>query len=77
MERLQVVNPDDTLQLFVYQQELERIKFVVRKYLRIRIQKVFYIWLIDFKIEKFHALFMSDPYEKHKLSDAELGYCER
>lgn len=32
---------DDPLVMFIAQQEMERIKFVIRSYLRVRIEKVF------------------------------------
>lgn len=40
IEEFEILQPDDSFTMFVYQQELERIKYIVRGYLRCRIQKV-------------------------------------
>jgi GINS complex subunit 4 len=61
-----VRTPDDSFALFVYQQEIERMKFVIRSYLRCRISK----------IEKYTLHCLSE-FERHKLSDLEFQYAER
>jgi GINS complex subunit 4 len=43
LEDFQIKSPQDSFILFVYQQELERIKFLVRSYLRTRIRKVVFL----------------------------------
>ncbi|OZJ04224.1 hypothetical protein BZG36_02965 [Bifiguratus adelaidae] len=51
----------------LYQTEMERIKFVIRSYLRTRL----------YKIEKFAVYFLSTPEYKSRLSPAEIEYAEK
>jgi GINS complex subunit 4 len=66
MDQHVVRTADDSFALFVFQQEIERMKYVIRSYLRCRISK----------IEKYTTHCLSD-FERHKLSDLEVQYAER
>ncbi|KAF9365121.1 GINS complex subunit [Mortierella sp. NVP85] len=59
---------DDTSMIIsiLYQTELERVKFVLRSYLRTRISK----------IEKHYQYILADPASKRRLSRAEAMYAE-
>jgi GINS complex subunit 4 len=59
---------------FILQQEVERIRFVIRSYLRTRISKV------DGKliqIEKYCVFLLSDPEQKIKLSNEEVDFATK
>ncbi|KAL2920042.1 GINS complex subunit [Polyrhizophydium stewartii] len=58
--------PDDAFIKYVSQLELERIRFVLRSYMRIRLRK----------IERFSQYLVTDPEQRFKLSDAELDFAE-
>ncbi|KAI8821680.1 uncharacterized protein EV422DRAFT_427775 [Fimicolochytrium jonesii] len=50
----------------LYQQEMERIKFVIRSYLRTRLAK----------IQKYTAFFLREPEFRGRLSEEELAFAE-
>jgi GINS complex subunit 4 len=61
------MSSDTKFQLLIVESELERIKFVVRGYLRARM----------IKIDKYMIFLEREPQEQVKLSDSELEYLQR
>ncbi|KAF9284579.1 GINS complex subunit [Linnemannia elongata] len=66
VEELDPRNDTSVILSILYQTELERVKFVLRSYLRTRISK----------IERFCAYVLSDGPTRKRLSRAELHYAE-
>ncbi|KAJ3411538.1 GINS complex subunit [Chytridiales sp. JEL 0842] len=67
VESLNDESPDAAFIHLVYQQEMERIKFVIRSYVRVRLTK----------IERYTRFILSTPEMRNRLSPAELGFAER
>ncbi|KAG0372719.1 GINS complex subunit [Mortierella sp. AD032] len=67
IEELDPRNDTSVILSIVYQTELERVKFVLRSYLRTRISK----------IERFCAFVLKDAATKKRLSRAEVHYAEK
>ncbi|KAJ3252440.1 GINS complex subunit [Boothiomyces macroporosus] len=57
----------DKIEHYVTLQEIERIKFILRKYIKTRIAK----------IEKYTLFYLMDPSERFKMSSDEIVYAER
>ncbi|KAJ3218881.1 hypothetical protein HK099_004905 [Clydaea vesicula] len=61
---------EENLEIFlssIYLQEIERLKFLIRSYLKMRLEK----------IEKFSLDFLVNQENRLKLSSKELSYCEK
>ncbi|KAG0285822.1 GINS complex subunit [Linnemannia gamsii] len=67
IEELDPRNDTSVILSILYQTELERVKFVLRSYLRTRISK----------IERFCAFVLQDAATRKRLSRAELLYAEK
>ncbi|GAM25007.1 hypothetical protein SAMD00019534_081820 [Acytostelium subglobosum LB1] len=52
---------------FIYEMEIERLKYLIRSYLRCRLQKV----------ERYHAYITKKQYMKGRLSTDEMHYCNK
>ncbi|KAG0354917.1 GINS complex subunit, partial [Gamsiella multidivaricata] len=66
IDELDAGNDTSMIISILYQTELERVKFVLRSYLRTRISK----------IERFCEFILADPASKKRLSKAEVIYGE-
>ncbi|KAJ3322019.1 GINS complex subunit [Boothiomyces sp. JEL0866] len=66
-EDMQNSDQVDKMEHYITLQEIERIKFVLRKYIKTRIAK----------IEKYTLFYLMDPSEKFKMSLDEIVYAER
>ncbi|KAJ2963108.1 hypothetical protein NQZ79_g1820 [Umbelopsis isabellina] len=60
-------NVDMRFRSMLYQTEMERIKFIIRNYLRTRI----------YKIEKYTTYLLNRPDVRERLSDKEIEYAQR
>jgi GINS complex subunit 4 len=58
---------NDHERILLVQLEIERVKYLLRAYLRIR----------TYKIETFSQYLLKNPAAKAKMSDVEMGYAER
>ncbi|KAG0315095.1 GINS complex subunit [Linnemannia gamsii] len=67
IEELDPRNDTSVILSILYQTELERVKFILRSYLRTRISK----------IERFCAFVLQDAATRKRLSRAELHYAEK
>lgn len=63
----QSTSEDDALIRIIMQQDLERIKFVLRSYIRVRLAK----------IETYAKLLTTDPEWRYRLSQEELNYASK
>ncbi|KAJ3273149.1 GINS complex subunit [Terramyces sp. JEL0728] len=66
-EDLQSSDQAEKIEQYIVLQEIERIKFVLRKYIKTRIAK----------IEKYTVYCLMDPSEQFKMSSDEIVYAER
>ncbi|KAF9290540.1 GINS complex subunit [Mortierella alpina] len=66
IDELDAGNDTSIITSILYQTELERVKFVLRSYLRTRLAK----------IERFCQFILADPASKRNLSQGELMYAE-
>ncbi|KAF9936489.1 GINS complex subunit [Mortierella alpina] len=66
IDELDAGNDTSIITSILYQTELERVKFVLRSYLRTRLSK----------IERFCQFILADPASKRNLSKGELVYAE-
>ncbi|KAJ2993383.1 GINS complex subunit [Globomyces sp. JEL0801] len=67
----------DPFVLFILQQEIERIKYMIRSYLRCRMEKVIELDLVEYQLEKYTQFLLIEREERFKLSKHELEYCTR
>ncbi|KAK9454230.1 hypothetical protein V1511DRAFT_461114 [Dipodascopsis uninucleata] len=65
------------LQLLIIETDLERVKFLIRSYLRSRIHKASFSLLTIHQIDRYHMYILSKPDVLTKLSSSETRYVQR